>query len=228
MGDIEASLITGEQVVRKTRKHWFAPLSDSKWAILSIIGALVAAWLQTEATGGVMGFVNRVLGLIQLGLFLGGLGWIVYNIVAWRTAEYYVTNRRVLGHDGLVRRRETDTLLTSISDVRSVAPALGRVLGYGHLRILTGSGEAGAETLSSIRDAEGFKKEILEQKTGTASLAEARAMTPPPAATAPASPAAPSQAQLTATLAELGKLRDAGTITPAEFEAKKTDLLARI
>ena len=224
MGGIEASLISGEAVVRNTRKHWFAPLADSKWAILMIIGALVVAWLQSEQTTGIMGFLNRVLGLIQLALFLGGLGWIAYNIVAWRTAEYYVTNRRVLGHDGLIRRRETDTLLSSISDVRSVAPALGRMLGYGHLRILTGSGEAGAETLSSIRDADAFKKEILEQKTGTASLAEARAMTPPPAQAA----VAQSQNQVTATLAELGKLRDAGTITPAEFEAKKADLLARI
>jgi hypothetical protein len=30
------------------------------------------------------------------------------------------------------------------------------------------------------------------------------------------------------TLTELAKLRDAGAITPAEYEAKKTELLARI
>jgi hypothetical protein len=31
-----------------------------------------------------------------------------------------------------------------------------------------------------------------------------------------------------ATLTELAKLRDAGAITPEEYEAKKTELLARI
>jgi hypothetical protein len=30
------------------------------------------------------------------------------------------------------------------------------------------------------------------------------------------------------TLTELAKLRDAGAITPTEYEAKKTELLARI
>ena len=230
MADADPRLITGERVVRSTTKHWIAPLGDSKWAILMVVGALVAAWLQGDTTTGVTGFVNRILELLRLTLFLGGLAWIVYNVVAWRTAKYEVTNRRVLGTDGLLRRRSTDTLLTSIADVRTVVPWFGRILGYGHIRIMSASGEAGADRFTSVRDVEDFKREVLEQKTGAAAMTQrpgssgirAAGFPPhrlqfraPPPRSPPRSVSWPGS-------------ETPGRITAAEYEAKKTELLARI
>ena len=168
MADLDDRLISGEEVVFSTSKHWFALVADSKWAILMIVIALAAGWLQSDSTTGIGGFLNRSLGLIQQGLWFGALGWIAYNVVAWRSAEYHVTSRRVLGQTGLIRQRTTDTLLTSISDVKTVIPAIGRMLGYGNIRIVTASGEAGIDNLTSIRDVAAFQREILEQKTGAA------------------------------------------------------------
>lgn len=223
MGDLDDRLITGEQVVFSTAKHWFALVADSKWAILFVVVALAAGWLQSDSTSGIGGFFNRTLGLVQQGLWLGALGWIAYNVVAWRSAEYHVTNRRVFGQEGLIRRRTTDTLLSSISDVKTTVPAIGRMLGYGNIRIMTSSGEAGVDDLTAVKDVQAFQREILEQKTGAATV------TPPPAATVPAAGGASvASSDVTATLGELAKLRDAGAITPAEFEAKKAELLARI
>ena len=71
MVDVDERLITGETIVRTTSKHWIAPLGDSKWAILMIVGALIAAWLQGDSTTGVTGFFNRGLELVRLALFLG-------------------------------------------------------------------------------------------------------------------------------------------------------------
>jgi hypothetical protein len=226
MADVDERLITGETVVRTTSKHWIAPLGDSKWAILMIVGALVAAWLQGDSTSGVTGLFNRGLELVRLGLFLGAIAWIAYNIVAWRTAEYHVTNRRVFGTDGLIRRRQTDTLLTSIADVKTVVPWLGRMLGFGNIRIVSASGGAEADSFTSVRDVEPFKREILEQKAGAGAMGERAADPQPAAAPPPISP--PSSADITATLGELARLRDAGAITAAEYEAKKTELLARL
>ena len=224
MADVEDRLISGEKVALSTSKHWFALVADSKWAIMMIVAALVAAWLQSDSTTGVGGFFNRSLGLVQQALWLGAIAWIVYNFIGWRTAEYHVTNRRVLGRDGLIRQRTTDTLLTSIADVKTVIPALGRMLAYGNIRIVTASGEAGVDNLTSIRDVDAFQREILEQKTaqpGAAAVESAAPATPGPSVTA-------SSADITATLGELAKLRDAGAITVEEFEAKKAELLARI
>jgi len=220
MSDLDERLISGENVVFSTAKHWFAVVADSKWAILMIVVALAAGWLQSDATTGIGGFFNRSLGLMQQGLWLGALAWIAYNVIAWRSADYRVTNRRVFGQEGLIRRRTTDTLLTSISDVKTAIPALGRMLGYGNIRILTSSGDAGADNLTSVRDVQAFQREILEQKTGASSVA--------PAVAVAAAPPAPSSGEITATLGELAKLRDAGAITVEEFEAKKAELLSRI
>lgn len=53
---------------------------------------------------------------------------------------------------------------------------------------------------------------------------------PPPAAPAPApvpaQPAAPDTSTMLTHLTELGKLRDAGVLTPEEFEAQKARILA--
>ena len=232
MADVETRLITGETVVLSTEKHWIAPLADSKWAILMILGALGAAWLQGDSTSGVPGFLNRIIELVRLGLWLGAIGWIAYNIIAWRTAEYHVTNRRVFGQEGLIRRRTSDTLLTSIADVKTAIPALGRMLGYGHIRIVSASGESGADSFTAVRDVLAFKKEILEQKTAPAATgaqpAAAAASADSARAATSATATAGSSREVTSTLAELAKLRDAGTITPAEFDAKKAELLARL
>lgn len=42
-GDIDPRPITDETVVLKTTRHWFSPVADCRWAILMVIGALVAA-----------------------------------------------------------------------------------------------------------------------------------------------------------------------------------------
>jgi Bacterial PH domain/Short C-terminal domain len=231
MPDVDERLITGETIVRTTSKHWIAPLGDSKWAILMIVGALVAAWLQGDSTTGVTGFFNRGLELVRLGLFLGAIAWIVYNIVAWRTAEYHVTNRRVFGTDGLIRRRQTDTLLTSIADVKTTMPWLGRMLGFGHIRIVSASGEAGSDSFTNVRDIEPFKREILEQKAGVGPMGEGAAadvQRPPAPLPSGSAPPAQSATDITATLGELARLRDAGAITAEEYESKKVELLARL
>jgi membrane protein YdbS with pleckstrin-like domain len=225
VADLDDRLISGEGVVLSTSKHWFALVVDSKWAILLVVVALAAGWLQSDSTTGIGGFFNRSLGLVQQGLWLGALGWIAYNVIAWRSAEYHVTNRRVLGQEGLIRRRTTDTLLTSISDVKTVVPAIGRMLGYGNIRIVTASGEAGIDNLTSIRDVDAFQREILEQKTGVGADA---LPTDASRAAAGSVVTGSSSSEVTDTLGELARLRDAGAITVEEFEAKKTELLARI
>ena len=132
----------------RTRKHWAAPVADSVWALLMILGALVLNWLQ-------IGHQYRPGRLLESHVRLArrsacssaALGWIIYNVVAWRTAQYTVTNRRLLSSEGLVRRTTTDTLLSSITDVRTSTSVIGRGLGYGTVRIVSASGAA-AKTCS--------------------------------------------------------------------------------
>ena len=120
MSEIDEGLLAGETVVTRTTKHWFAIVADSKWAILLILAGLVAIWIEGDKTTGITGFINRLLGLFGEVLILAAAGWIVVNVLAWRTAEYAVTTLRVRGHEGLIRKRSTDTLLSSLTDIQSI------------------------------------------------------------------------------------------------------------
>ena len=225
MDDSDPRLLTGEQVVFTTKKHWFAPVGDSGVAVLAIIGALILAWLQTDATTGIVGFGNRILNLAEIALFLFGVGSIVYNVIAWKSAEYTVTNRRLMGHEGLLRKKETDSLLSSISDVRMRQSTLGRMLGYGDIQVMSSSGEAGSDTFTTVVSADKLKKNILEEKVKATDVRpQAPAAAPAAAAPGPAS----AQADAMAAINSLAALRDSGAITPEEFETKKAELLSRI
>jgi len=227
LSDIDEGLLKDERVITRTRKHWFAPVADSGIAALMVVGVLILAWIEPTQPTGIFTFVWRIVDLIQLGLFLGAIGWIVYNVVAWRTAEYAVTTLRVRGHEGLIKKRSTDSLLTSITDVMSKSGVIGRALGFGNIKILTASGDAGDDNFTSMKAPDAFKKTVLEQKH-EAALAPVRAQTSERAApTAPVA-AATAATDPTATIAQLAALRDSGAITVEEFEAKKAELLGRI
>ena len=231
MADLESKLIKDETIVFQTKKHWWALIRTSVIAGLLVIASLVLAWLQPDESSGLMGFISNVIGLIRAGLFIGGIGWIVYNFIDWGTARYAVTNMRVLTHEGLLRSRESDTLLSSVSDVRTQTPAVGRMLGFGNIQIMTASGDAGEDSFTSVRQVEQLKKNMLEQKAAAAKAGSASGAKPAPAgAAAPAGSAAAAAAapDPMATLNGLAKLRDSGAITPEEYEAKKAELLARM
>jgi uncharacterized membrane protein YdbT with pleckstrin-like domain len=227
--------MSGEEIVFKTTKHWLSPVTDSWKAILLIIGSLALSYFQPEQADGIVGFVARLMNILATVLMLAGLLLLVYNFFNWRSARYFVTNQRVLGAEGIARKRETDTLLSSISDVRTRQSFVGRRLGYGEIKIFSASGEAGADTFSSVRQSEEFKKRILEQKVASSvparadvGVLDATQMAANGQTAASAEALSPKATEVLTTLAVLASLRDAETITAQEYETKKAELLARI
>jgi len=233
---IADDLIKDESIVVTADKHWIAPIRASLVAGLMVIGALVLRAISSPGEG-LLGWVGGVLDLIATGLFLAGIGWIIYNIVLWRTAEFAVTNIRVLREEGLIRHRSSTTLLSSLSDVRSEVGAVGKQLGYGDLVILTTSGSAGEDRFTAITKPVEFRNAIMEQKVAADKPRAASSAAPAPAAMAPSSPG-PSAAATTApspsasdnatALIGLAELRDQGLVTPEEYESKKAEILARM
>jgi len=223
MSDARLTQVGGESIVFTTRKHWAASIADSGWAIAMIVAAFLLSWVEPGATSGLLGFLARSMELIQLGLFFGGAVWIIYNVIARRSAEYSVTNQRVLGRDGLIRRRETDILLSSITDVRTVSSVYGRACGYATVRITSQSGDAGEDAFTAMARADEFKQHVLEQKAAmNAQHVEA-------AAIVPAAPAATSTVlDYAEVIGQLARLRDAGALTEEEYDAKKVELLGRL
>ena len=116
---------------------------------------------------------------------------------------------------------------------------LGRILDYGDLDVLTAA-ETGIDRIRMLNHAKDFKKAVLTEarlelevdgsiRAAAASAPGARR----PRARAGGRPAPAPAARATRRgghppLTRLAALRDAGTITPEEYEAKKQELLARL
>jgi uncharacterized membrane protein YdbT with pleckstrin-like domain len=216
------SLIADESIVFQSEKHWIAPIRASLVAGLMVLGALILRAIAPSDQSGFFGWVGGVLDLIAIGLLLAGIAWIAYNIVAWRTAEFAVTNMRVLREEGLVRRRNSTTLLSSLSDVKTEVGFIGGRLGYGDIVILTTSGSAGEDRFLCITKPIELRKAIMEQKMAAEKPRAGSAASPAPAAPSP------SASDNAAALIGLAELRDQGLVTPEEYEAKKSEILARM
>jgi len=233
---VSENLIPSESIVLEVKKHWIAPARDSLLAVGLVILAWVLGVIKPSGEG-FLGLSGGVLGFIQWGLVIVAIAMIAYNILVWRSAQFAVTTLRVLRYEGFIRRRSSETLLSAVSDVKLNIPLLGKSLGYGDVRILTVSGDAGADAFNSITNATEFRNAMMAQKMAeqtaarapqAAAAAAAAAPAPAPVAPSAPAPAAPSAADSAEAIRHLAELRDQGILTAEEFEAKKAEILARI
>ena len=162
-----------------------APIQASFVAILMVLGAAVLRWLSPNSDG-FFGWVGIIVDLISVGLVIGGVGWIVYNVVEWRTATFAVTNLRVMREEGLIKHRSSATMLSSLSDVRTDQSFIGKQLTFGDIVIYSQSGNAGVDRFRTIRAPMEFRNAIMAEKSATTHVATAPAAPTPAAAAAPA------------------------------------------
>jgi hypothetical protein len=129
----------------------------------------------------------------------------------------------VLKVEGVLDKKSGDSSLDKINDALLKQGLLARMFHYGDLEVLTANEEAidRYQMLANVID---FKKAMLNAKNSLDDGFRHGGTAP----SAPAPTARPGGDDVTATLAKLADLRDKGAITPAEYEAKKADLLSRI
>ena len=220
---IADNLIANESIEFTSEKHWMAPIRASGVAVLALIGFALIRVISPSGDG-IMGAIGSLMDIVAWVLLIGGVVGIIYNIVAWRTAEFAVTNLRVIREEGLLKHKSSASLISSITDVQSKVGVLGRTLGYGDLVILSQSGQSGADRLMTITKTEGFRNAIMTRKmSGSTAQTPAEEAVPAPAA-APA----PAASDPAAALSSLADLRDRGAITAEEYETKKAEILARM
>jgi hypothetical protein len=245
MAYIDSMLATGEQPIRRDHQHWFVLIADARYGIAAIVAAIALLFLsQNVGPGG----PRDVLGYIILALVIGGIAYIGWQALRWMNEEYVVTTRRVLQLEGVINKRVLDSSLEKINDAVLTQSLFGRLFGFGDLDILTAA-ETGISRLRMLRQADDFKRAMLDAKHDLElELSGARPLpspplrasaAPTPAGPGPASVATPAVApspsrpemtpdELTRTLASLADLRDRNAISAEEYEAKKADLLRRL
>ena len=248
----DSLLMDGEHVIYRTRQHPLGRIAAARWGIL-MVGIAIAALLAIVIFNP-GGTARDLLGWITLGLLVLGSVNIVWVYLHWWAEDYAITNRRILKVEGLFNKRAADSGLEKINDAILEQSLLGRMFDWGHLRVLTAAEEV-ADDYHMLHHAPKFKKTMLLAKQDiedelarriTAPLealnardveqdrkeseaqASARVVAPPAVAPPAVAPPAPAPVQKTTEekLRELAALRDAGLITPEDYEAKKTTILA--
>ncbi|MCC7385953.1 MAG: PH domain-containing protein [Deltaproteobacteria bacterium] len=123
MSYVERTLLGDEQIKGRAKLHWIF-FKTAIFAFAFGIGALVAG-----------GDGLRILGALLLvgGAFVGAVDLILYS-----TFEFAVTNKRVVGKMGLIRRTSLEVLLDKVEGIIVDQSILGRLLGYGTIIITTG------------------------------------------------------------------------------------------
>ena len=215
MGYVESLMGRNEQIVFLTRQHWLRLLPVGLMNLLVIVILIAGGAALHAPTAGISMIVAIILSLIPSGFFFQRATW-------WWNEKYIVTNRRVIQVEGILDRHVIDSSLEKVNDVVLFQSALGRILNFGDIEILTGS-EIGVNQLTHIHRPILFKTEMLNQKEsmGEIDAFERRAQrvlaSDPPAA-----------GDIPELIAELDELRLKGVLTQAEFDRKKKQLLDRL
>jgi len=227
MSYADSLLAKDEVILYHGRQHWLAPLSDARNALLILLGGLVLLLVGTLVFSLA---VASIFGLVAGVIILIALIWIGVIYFSWRAEEYLITTRRVIKVEGLLDKKAGDSSLDKINDAVLKQGILARLFKYGDLEILTANEQAidRHQMLSHVVD---FKKAMLNAKNELEDGSYhhgATAAAPVAAAAGRPAPKSSSADEVTGTLAKLADLRDKGAITPAEYEAKKAELLGRL
>ena len=92
-----------------------------------------------------------------------GVAMVGYSYIQWWVEDYAVTNQKVMKVAGLLRKRTSGAALEKINDVIMEQGPLGRMLGYGTLKVSTAS-DSSDLTYETMRKPAEFRRAMLDQK----------------------------------------------------------------
>jgi uncharacterized membrane protein YdbT with pleckstrin-like domain len=202
-------LLEEEELVFDLKPHWIAIIPAVFWGIVSVTASVFAydfvddhdwKWGRTA-----------VLAAVALALLV----FTVLPIMRWMFTNFVLTTDRIITRRGIVAKQSKEIPLERINDIAFNQTVFERMIGAGDL-LIESAGERGQERISDVRKPEEVQKTIYKYSEDNSN----RMMRPVVTQEGPDS--IPEQ------LEALGRLRTAGTITEADFQAKKAELLKRM
>jgi uncharacterized membrane protein YdbT with pleckstrin-like domain len=214
-----------EEVALDLRPHWWYFGRQILTGIpLFVVIVLVLVWDSD-------GFVKDAAGWIVIALVVAWAVWLLFKYLAWTRTYFVVTNQRVVYRTGVIARKGVEIPLERINNINFRQRALERMIGAGNLDIES-AGDQGSSTFDFVRHPDGVQQEIYRQMDrrdrhqatlGADAMGEAVVE-----ALRQGGGAADTGQTVPEQIEALARLRDAGHITPVEFEAKKAELLGRM
>ena len=198
-------LLDGEAVALDLRPHWWF-FAGPLFSGVPVLALAVFSWKQE-------GDVGTALSYLTLALALAWAVWLGARLISWQTTHFVVTSERLVFRSGILAKHSRDIPLEKINDLSSSQSLFERMIGAGDLAIES-AGERGLQIFSDIPHPNAVQQEIYRQMEVNQ--------------TQMSGGGAPRQQSVTDQIAALADLRDRGAISPAEYEAKKAQLLDRL
>jgi uncharacterized membrane protein YdbT with pleckstrin-like domain len=213
MGFPKELLADHEELVFEKRPHWVALVP----AVLWTIGLLVALLLGYRALDAIFDD-NATTPKSVFALVVTGL-WLFLAVRAyfrWRFTLFVLTTDRLITRSGVIAKHSKEIPLERINDVTFTQSVIERVLGAGDL-LLDSSGDLGPARITAVQKPEEVQLLIYKETEKN----ENRMRTPQVLQTH-REPTIPEQIEA------LARLKEQGTLSDKEFEAKKSELLGRM
>ena len=150
---VKSNLLEGEEIVYSARLHWYVFIKPIFYLLLAITFPLIYFNIVYFP-----GFLRAVVSII---LIISASIYLIYIILAFKTTEIYITNKRVAWKRGIIGRVTFDISIKMIECVLFRQSLLARIFNSGDL-FITGVG-AIISRFRSIEDPLEFRNMIIKQ-----------------------------------------------------------------
>ena len=199
-----------EDIVIDRKPHvWFLVQPVAAFLGTLVLGVLAASKINPRNNS-----VNGYITWAAIAIPTLALLWFAWTYVKWRTTNFVVTTDRLIFRQGVVAKKGKEIPLERINDISFNQTIFERLIGAGDLLIESG-GEQGQQRFTDIRKP--FEVQNLIYKSIEQS--KARDMD---------RMAGRRELSVPEQIEKLDDLRQKGTITQADFDAKKTQLLDKM
>jgi uncharacterized membrane protein YdbT with pleckstrin-like domain len=147
MGYVDENLISGETVTYKVQLHWIVFLKP----ILIDLGGIGLALLSVYFGYGWI--AAALLGVATMPIMVAAIGR--------SSAEFAVTNKRVILKTGFIQKKTAEMFLNKIESVGVDQSIIGRLLGYGTI-VIRGTGGT-LEPFDRVSAPLEFRRQVQEQ-----------------------------------------------------------------
>jgi uncharacterized membrane protein YdbT with pleckstrin-like domain len=146
MSYIDKNLLTGEQIIYRTKKHLIIFITPVIWTLALLICLM-------NSNPFVVKF-SILPGIVALGSWLN-------TLLIYVTSEFVITNKRIMMKEGFFVRHSNEIRLSTVAQVSVTQSLIGQLLDYGAVFI----NAFGAETdsFTAINHPIQFQKLVQEQ-----------------------------------------------------------------
>jgi len=143
-GYIKSILMPNEKVLAVAKIHWVIFITPVIFTILAIIST-IATFASFALVSSTNSLSNSTMGILLISsnccipFWLIGIIGFVISFIRHKTTEFALTDKRVIGKYGIIRRNSLELVLGKVESISVNQDIGGRIFDYGTL-VVTGSG----------------------------------------------------------------------------------------